>query len=274
MNSPFVFGEGMHQLSMDEYLSLNCCSSSGLRALWTHSPWHAAHLAINHDTPAKSAGSLVHLLTLEPERFSEVYQEFEGTRRSNAKKQEWAEIIASGKIPVRTNDLDEAQIIAEAARERFAERIDWEPRYVEQTLIWKEGEIWCKARPDLMVLADHLDGSPGAIFDLKRMADASRDAFARSIFNLGFHLQAAWYLRGARALGFDIQSFFWLVIEAETGAGVEYEIDAPTLAHAKSVIDDALGVWSWCHEHNDWPGYSGGPIGLPPWALRVEEELE
>src|SRR6266446_5889204 len=66
----------------------------------------------------------------------------------------------------------------------------------EQCLIWQERNgIWCRARPDWL-RTDHR-----LVADYKTTTNAAPDAWIRSqLFGLGYDIQAAFYLRGLRAV--------------------------------------------------------------------------
>ena len=263
--------QGFFDTAFAEYLKLPYASSTALQKLLTHSPKHARQSLLNYDTEAKVLGRVVHTLVLEPYSFNLHFTEFAGERRSNAKRMEWNEILMSGKTPVRSTHLETAETKAAAVRKAFESQLARSPQHTEVTLVWNEGHVRCKARVDLLVIDDE-----PTLFDLKTTRDASRQAFERAILNYGMHIQAAWYLRGAKALGLKLNKRWrWLVIEDGSLECVEYEIDHDALEVGAEMCERALSVWSYCEEMVQWPGYAGGPIGLPPWkSVHHDEEQE
>ena len=64
----------------------------------------------------------------------------------------------------------------------------------EQIIVWREGDLLCKARPDYWQPSS--TGGADRFIDLKTTQDAAD--FGRTIAKFDYHRQAAWYLRGAR----------------------------------------------------------------------------
>ncbi|MCZ7538275.1 MAG: PD-(D/E)XK nuclease-like domain-containing protein [Acidimicrobiia bacterium] len=82
-----------------------------------------------------------------------------------------------------------------AAREQLAE-LDVDPLPFtegkpEQTIVWEDGGATCRARIDWL----HTDGT--AIDDYKTTSkSADPESFTRTLFSMGYDVQAAFYLRG------------------------------------------------------------------------------
>jgi hypothetical protein len=148
----------------------------------------------------------------------------------------------------------------------------------EQTLVWIEqltgdptADVWCRARLDWL--------RPGAIDDYKTTsATANPETWTRTMFQAGFDLQAAWYLRGLRQLtGLDDALFRFAVQEtyppyalSVIGLGP----DAMMLAEKKCLY--ALEVWRASRTSGDWVGYprrtcfASLPMAHEAWWLEKE----
>ena len=70
----------------------------------------------------------------------------------------------------------------------------------EQTLTWKEGNIYCRARLDFL-RNDHL-----VILDYKTTDSADPEACVRKIGQMGYDIQASFYKRGLVACGGSVRA--------------------------------------------------------------------
>jgi hypothetical protein len=129
----------------------------------------------------------------------------------------------------------------------------------ERTLIWQEGDIWCRCR---------LDWQPngGNIFpDLKSTtASAEPDDWSRSNLygggdgtRVGFEFQAAFYSRGIRALGLAADpQFKFLPAEIKAPHCLSVvQLPPQEAALADRKVEEAIQIWGWCLRNNRWPGY-------------------
>jgi hypothetical protein len=108
------------------------------------------------------------------------------------------------------------------------------------------------------------------VADLKTVQRGEGDieSFAKSIFNWGYHIQAAFYqdLFGA--------SFFvFIVIEKEPPFAVTcYSLDAESIQLGRNKYQQWLRQIAECQASGVWPGYPQGirSIGLTEWAKKKE----
>jgi len=141
----------------------------------------------------------------------------------------------------------------------------------ESTLIWQDlGGVWCRARLDWL-RADKRSGI--AIDDYKTTATSADPAdLARTYIGKGWDIQAAWYLRGARAVlnttkAFDM-TFRYAVQETYAPYAVSVVTPgADALMLAEKKILWALSLWARCLERDEWPGYhtQTAHLALPAW---------
>jgi PDDEXK-like domain of unknown function (DUF3799) len=128
----------------------------------------------------------------------------------------------------------------------------------EQAVLWtnpETGEL-CKARADWV--------RENFLTDLKTTADASPAAFARSIVNYRYDLQAAHYLEG-----FDSPRFVWVAVELEYPHAVAVYCDNDEIRQRGiEERDPDLRLYAECRAKDHWPGYAQTviPIELPHWA--------
>jgi hypothetical protein len=203
-------GPGLHDgIPSDVYHADPCptpsLSSGVLRTIIAKSIEHAAleHSRIGGQKreakPAMTLGSIVHSL-LAGENSDLVLGNFDSFRSKAS--QEWKqEVEASGKTPVLERDLEDARPVANAIREKAAIGITNDPFVAtgrsEVTAIWKEGDVYCRARYDRLVIDPN---GYADIWDWKTIADISERSINKAIAHFGYHIQEAFYTRGLTAV--------------------------------------------------------------------------
>lgn len=260
-------------MSLAQYLALPAVSASRLWALHHRSPWHAKNAAIP-TTESMDKGTLLHALVLEPCTVQSRFYRFEGEKRTDAKKAEWAEAENDGLVVVRAAAWDEIEQEAVRVREAVSALLA-ASRGAERVLTWIDPDTGadCKARADLLL--------PDGIADLKRLSrSAHPKAFAAACGTYGSHFQAAWYMRGARILGMPSLVWRWIAVEAG-GPVTVYEARPEDLLRTERLVVEALRRWCECEAAGHWPGYVGGPLdlsalaaGADPDFSDLEEEVE
>lgn len=219
-------------------------------------------------------GKAVHALVLEQRVDSIVIVEAENFR-TKAAQQERDAAYAEGKVPLLSRMWAGVQRTAEAIRAQLDARDDAEhwrmhDARVEQTLVWQEaGGVWCRARLDVV--------KPSVLWDLKTCESANPEAFARSVFRYGYHLQESFYRRGWRALGGEDLPFFFVAIEKGYPHAVAvYDVSPEAKAIADRQVQLGIDRWRWCLEHDEWPGYPPhvATVEAPSWLVAREIERE
>jgi hypothetical protein len=160
---------------------------------------------------------------------------------------------ANGGIPVLLEDLAEINVMVEAARKFVSESelagvfADGDP---ELTMLWQEGKIWCRARPDW------LTGDKRITVDYKSTAtSADPGSFVRQILNMGYDYSVGHYRRGFAALGLN-PNWIFLVQENEPPYACSLIGMAPAaLDLADRKADYALTLWKSCMASGKWKGY-------------------
>jgi PDDEXK-like domain of unknown function (DUF3799) len=234
---------------------------------WIHrSPAHLkAYLdGLIPSTPRQEFGTLVHSFVLEPDSITSRYLPVPKLdRRTKSGKERYAELeaeaAARGLIMIDDETWIKAMAIKDSVyRHRTAAALlgKGEP---EQSVLWTNPDTGeqCKARADF--LREH------SIVDLKTTYDASPDAFAKSMVNWRYPVQAAHYLEG-----FSASRFIWIATEIEEPFGVAVYVDNPEiLGLGKAQRDPDLALYAVCKFRNEWPGYPTGvqDLKLPRWAL-------
>ena len=276
-----------HSMPNAEYHATPAVGSSGLK-LVQRSPLHywAAYRDPNRErrepTPLMRIGTAWHAAIFEPGKFESDYIELpEGLdRRTKEGKALYAEVEATGREPLSASTMAQIKAMAEAAATHPASRVLFEQceGLGEASLFWVDTEtgVNCKIRPDYHVPPCALFPS-GLIVDGKSIDDASAEPFARSAWNGGHHLQAAFYADGFQQVyGTEKPpTFMWLVQEREAPyATAYYSASDDLVEYGRRQYRRLLAVITKCEAEGQWPGYPTGvqPMALPAWAAKVVQE--
>jgi hypothetical protein len=279
MNAPADFPLGLIvDMPAEKYHATQAMSAGGLKRM-RKSPAHFYGLQLDPNrpppgdpSPAMKNGSLVHCCLFEPDEIVNRYAvKPQGMSFVTKEGRAWKEALAAERPGVEICDVDQmatarlqalaiaglpevAALMSEGRGETSAFWID------EQT-----GEL-CKCRPDWTSPA----GDGVILLDGKTTTDASPEGFSRQIWNMDYHLQAAWYSDGyERATGKRVHGFVFAVVEAAwPHAAAAYILDDEVLDRARADNRRLLDLYAECRRTGVWPGYQQGiqPITLPAWA--------
>lgn len=261
-------------------------SASGLKVL-AQSPAHfwARYRDPNREkrveTDALRVGKAVHCCALEPEKFVERYVRLDDeiNLRTKVAREYRDELLASGRVPLKAEEYDRVMRIASAMRRHPVWPAWMTSGHAEHLITWEDEEtgVLCKMRADYLLTPEQ--GAPlglpvGLVPDLKTCRDAR--SFPRDAWNLGYHIQAAFYRRGYRAhFGtYDPPPFVFLAFEKEAPfAGIPYPAGPDFLAAGDREVSRLLRLYADCNSSDNWPAYSPELIYLEPpaWASREME---
>jgi hypothetical protein len=284
-------------------------------------------------TPAQRRGTLVHDLVLEPDTFWDRYAEpfvapegaistvdeikerlkaIGAEAPSKAKRDELKAILAAAdptvvflddakaahaasvgdKVIVSAEELARAQAMADAVMSHSVAGKLLSPKagVAELSCYWLDEEtgVLCRCRPDFW-------RDDGIIVDLKTTADASLEAFQRSIHDWRYHVQQAFYEDGIAAAkkqaaaqvddatglamndGWERpmpKAFLFVAVENDAPHAVAiYRVETDSVEIGRREYRADLAAYAESLRTDKWPGYSDRiePIGLPAWRLRQEE---
>ncbi len=206
-------------------------------------------------TAAMGLGSLVHAL-LAGDQAEIVIGNFDSFRSGAAR--DWRDKTeAAGKIPVLENDLTEARLIADIIKNKAALGCDNSP-FVESgksevTAIWKEGDAFCRARFDRLVIDPN---GYADVWDWKTTTDVSERAIVQAIAKYGYHTQAAFYLRGlTECLPSHLGrvSFTFVFVETTAPYAIRRVCLSPEfMAVGKREASKAIHQWKTALASNNW----------------------
>lgn len=238
------------------------------------SPLHAkAYIeeGLPEPTPAMLFGTAYHMAVLEPERFANTYVVFEGDRRTKQGKADYESLITAGASIISRSDLDAITAMSMAVRNHPDAGPLLQGGLPEASIFWKDQDtgIECRCRPDYM-RGSIPDCPADTLVDLKSCEDASPAAFARSVHNYRYHVQAAHYMHGA-----CVGRFVFIAQEKKPPYAVAvYELDEDAIKQGLALRNRDLQTYASCREFNIWPGYPAGiqTLSLPKWAAAQEVE--
>lgn len=210
------------------------------------------------ETDALIFGRLAHCLVLENE---DVFKrDFivlpEGLdRRTTAGKQKYADIMADAglKTVVKHADVEKARAMRKAVEQHFV----W--KYLkhgaaEGSSFWKDGGLDCKVRLDWVESTD----IGNIIIDYKTSKCAAREAFARQMNNLNYHVQTAHYNEGYKAAhGEEAHAFLFVAQDKKAPFAVgAYMVDPAAVKTGRLKRQKALDIIRTGRETGYWPGYT------------------
>ena len=264
-------------------------SSGVAKILLEKTPRHAwmAHPRLNPNyvaetKPAFDLGSAAHTLMLQSGAAIEVIDAAD--YRTKAAKDARDEAHANFKTPILVGKMLEVVEMVNAGREQMAGLADPIDRAAfspgtgrpEQTMVWQEGDVWCRAR---------LDWEPddrNAFHDYKTTGQSAQpEAWAKTLYNVGGDVQAGFYRRGIRAvLGVEVPEWRYIVQETKAPYALSVvALSAGALDMAERKAKAAIKLWSRCMAEGKWPGYPSEVYYVDPpayeevrWCAREEQE--
>lgn len=255
-----------------EYHAAPAISKSDLDLI-NRSPAYYRYVKENprEQTTAMLLGSVFHKLVLESEDFASEYAVCPAVdRRTKAGKemyQAFADSLHDG-IEVITDDIYKtAQAMAESVKKHTIAAKLLQGGQAETSYFWEENDIKCKCRPD------YLRTDIKCVIDLKTTQNASPDGFIKSAYDYRYHVQAAWYLRGLKAYGIDVENFVFIAVEKEAPYTVcVYAADDLMFQLGEQEAMENLKTYAECRNTDMWYGYEKEPeihsLSLPNWVIR------
>lgn len=257
-------------------------SSSIAHLICAQSPLHAFHQhpRLNPQVERKNAthldiGTAAHALLLEDRNVIAVVDAPDWKTKRAQEERDQAR--AAGMVPLLVHQAAEVTAMVAAARDQLAAHRADPPLFAdgraEQTLVWQEGDITCRAR------LDWLRDDRAAIDDYKTTGRSANPAAysGRTLYELGRDVQAAFYLRGVRALTGAEAAFRWAIQETTPPYALSVVAPGPAvLALAGKKVEYAIHRWRQCLDSGQWPGFPDEVCyaDLPPWeeAAWLEKE--
>lgn len=141
----------------------------------------------------------------------------------------------------------------------------------ETSLFWTDEYtgLPCRIRPDWMF--------GGGVADLKSCITASKDAFAKTVANMGYDVQAAFYVDGMKAVTGRSVNFNFIAVEKTAPFSTAcYTASQEMIEVGRAKYRCALELLKWCQDNQKFPGYQPSgeieTIDLPRWAATFDLE--
>jgi len=258
----------------DEYLAHKAISKSGLMQL-RKTPAHLkAYLETDSpSTPSQKLGSLAHCMILEPETYPMRYAMAPTNDARTKEYKAFLAEISDDRIAVKPNDVQAVVNMLDAIdRKPLIRQLIKIEGMCEVSMFWKDPlhGFDCKGR------ADKLIPKLNTVMDLKTNRDLSDHGIQKAIYQYGYHLQAAWYLDGLKAIGESYDRFVILWVENESPYEVRatvFDYDDDWMDIARRELDVLRMAYDRCLSTGEWPGYDDGieEAPLPPaWLQGLE----
>jgi hypothetical protein len=225
------------------------------------------------ETEAMKLGTATHAAILEAYDFGVQIAVSKKFGRKTADREEKAEFYAANKDKTIINDeqyehvrrmrdsllnLEDVQSIMATGKPEVS------GFYVDRGEHNNGTNMLCKFRPDWE--------NEWCISDVKTTRDVSAYAFSRTIHELNYHVSAAHYLEGSKALtGQTHNQFIFLAVEPKPPyESAVYTLNAESLELGINLRRNALDAIKLGRKTNEWPLINNGvaqSIGVPHYAL-------
>lgn len=265
--------QGLFRIDPKTYHALPGLSYTGIKD-FERSPSHflSALAGERVETPAMKFGSAYHAYLLENPVFQSQYVvRPDGLNARTKEGMAWAAQVGAGQEVLSYDENQKIRGMASVLWQHPQWKILSPGSEREIALIWKDDslDIWCRTRIDLLQPALRVP------VDLKTAVDARPVAFTKAALTHGYHIQAAWTLRGLKAVtGHEHETFIFLVQEKEEPYAIQvYEALPEFLEYGNMRINDVLPRYAECLHTNVWPGYDPAlkPLPLPAWITEQEQ---
>ena len=271
---------GIYEISEADYHADPCpepsLSSSVAKVLIDRSPLHAMlrHPRLTdypidvESNKAMRIGEAAHAMFLDGNESKFVIVEADNWRTKDARMTRDL-TLADNMIPLLSHEYEQVNAIHDALKRQ----VELPPGKPEQTVIWQDEGIWCRARVDWFPT-----GAYPTFYDLKCTdLPATPEGWGRNQI-WEYAMQWGLYGRGVSALTRTSTLGMSFVVQ-EMKPPYEcsiFELDDQGKDYAEQLADAAINLWADCLKRNHWPGYPKGPtvIETPAWIHYRAAKLE
>jgi hypothetical protein len=277
--SPPISAPGIYEIPENAYHADPCpapsLSRSVLRLLVRRSEKHAytAHPKLGGlDEPDDSGDEVADYGTAAHQSFlqnrSNIKQLDFKDWKTNAAKAAREQAYADGKIPLLTKSYNRCMRLIDVLEDFRARTGAFTKGKPEQTVVWQEGSIWCRARVDWLP-----DDEEAHVWDLKTTAgSAVLGAWSRVAFDKGYDLQDSFYCRGLEIVrGVPPQPMKFCVVEQRPPFGIAvFEMSPIARELADEDVRNGIDLWTDALASGEFPAYPWETqlIDPPPWVVR------
>lgn len=281
----------VRNVPIDIYHKMPALSNSGLKTLLNcPAKYYYKYLSGEHEIkekPAQKIGKAAHCYILEGrEKFEQIYWV---NPYSNYNKDEKVKLLIEGfgyDITVKNNpvsvinefllestgiepkeillsnsELNQIVAMARTIRnDKKANKALSQEGESELSLFWQDEDtgVWLKCRPDFMPY-DCIN-----FFDYKTSDTADPRKFLSSFINYGYHIQAAMYEMGIKAVtGCNIENFYFIVQEKEAPYITQlFNPEKTYMLYGQKAVHNGIQKYLECKEKGIWESYSDKVIEL------------
>lgn len=285
---------GIYQMDSETYHADPCpspsLSSSGAHMLVSDCPavfaWHRANRV---NKRVFDIGTASHLMVLEPDLFDQSVAVIRGETKDGrpsdgyataAAKEQRDAAYSAGKTPLLAKEVDVLREMRAVLHSDPVARHAFTNGKPEQSIFWRDEEfgVWCRTRPDWM------PNHPRYAINYKTADSVKPEDIERTIYNLGYFQKAAWEMDGIEAASGARPEKFFLVAQCKKlpYTVATFELDPDDLHYGVRLNRKARGIYAWCMERGEWPGYRDditGPakairIKMPGWARTKLQKMD
>lgn len=214
-------------------------------------------------------GRAVHTAVFEPDRLPLDYAIWRGERKVG---NEWKAFQAAhtGLTILKVEEYARACAIRDAVRHHPAASRYLAAGAAEQSIQWEDPGTMtlCKARLDWV--------GGGALVDLKTARSIDERTFSRTIANLAYHCQLAFYHRGMQTLGENLRPIL-IAVESEPPHDVAvYPLHENALYAGSEEVSDLLTQLMRAEEGQTWDRGrypEEVELDIPAWAYGDDEDV-
>jgi hypothetical protein len=251
--------------SLSASVAVTMIQKSPLHAFTAHPRLNPAYVAPDAKTEW-DVGTAAHSLLLEGNDVAYIVEGYDNFK-TKAAQLERDEAREAGKIPMLRHQWEEVIAMVDAARAWIAVNPAYPPLLSdgkpEVTVAAVVDGVTCRSRIDW--LRDDLT----VIDDYKTSRSAEQVWFSeRGIYDNGYDVRAAFYLRILKAATGADAIFRWIVQEKKPPYAMSVNTPGPdVLAQASDKVSYALRTWKRCMETGVWPSYDPrvATAELPGW---------
>lgn len=225
-----MIGELYYDIPEKSYHNIPAVGSSVLGQLDRGGDYLEDYLSKEQGGAHFDFGSAIHLAILQPELFQESVKIGPNSDRRTKEWKEFAKEVPEDSYVITAKEYEDLIDIVNACVEHdLVRQIIDSCEHREVSALWREDGVKCKGRFDL------LDLKGGAIFDVKTTAKGvTSDKIRWSIRDFRYNIQAAHYLAGAKAAGYELENYGLIFICKNTKKVRVYELSKATLERAEA----------------------------------------
>lgn len=243
-----------YDMLFEDYAKIDAINGSSIVHM-RRSPMYYRHCLDNPQppTPAKVQGTATHRLILEPTRVGDfaVWGEGEGENVRRGKVWDAFKVAHASKMIVTADERDTmvAQMVA-LYKNPTARKYLAAPGPTEVSMVWTDKATGRRFKGRV----DKLHEKGRTIVDLKTTRDCTPYRFGGQAYSLGYHIKAALYWLGYRALTGNEPHFKFVAVESKPPyESAVYRAHPDIISQGMEDLDGLLKTLAECEASGTWP---------------------